>query len=158
MMQMMSGMMGMMKMMHGHGMAGMGMSGIGGMGVGDHIEGRIAFLHAELKIAGDQEMLWAAFADVMRENAKASTAAASHGDAASTGIVGALNAQSAALEAKLAAVNKLGTTLNPLYAALSEEQKKLADELIGPQIGMGSAKRGGGVMPGTMGGMAGSAD
>jgi hypothetical protein len=64
---MMSGMpmthMGMMRMMSMIG-TGSGMSTI------DHIEGRIAFLRAELKITDAQMSAWNAFADALRVNAK----------------------------------------------------------------------------------------
>ncbi len=155
MMQMMSGMMGMMKMMHGQGgMAGVGMPG---MGMTDHIEGRIAFLHAELKITAEQETLWTAFTDALRQSASGGTPPAGHGDEASTGggIAASLRAQQSALEARLASVKTLSAALDPLYAALGADQKKLADELIGPQIGMAAGMMNGGMMSGMMGGMAG---
>ena len=40
------------------------------MGMADHVEGRIAFLKAELKITEAQMPQWNAFADVLRENAR----------------------------------------------------------------------------------------
>ena len=40
------------------------------MGMGDHIEGRIAFLKAELKITDAQLPQWNTFADALRSDAK----------------------------------------------------------------------------------------
>ena len=65
--EMMSGM----PMMHMGMMRMMGMMGSGsGMSTIDHIEGRIAFLRAELKITDAQMSAWNAFADALRANAK----------------------------------------------------------------------------------------
>src|SRR6516225_250663 len=51
--------------------AAQGMMGPGnGMSTIDHIEGRIAFLRAELKITDAQMSAWNAFADALRANAK----------------------------------------------------------------------------------------
>src|SRR5258708_7938518 len=41
------------------------------MGMGDHVEGRLAFLKTELNITDAQTAQWNAFADVVRGNAKA---------------------------------------------------------------------------------------
>jgi hypothetical protein len=45
----------------------MGMMGM--MGMADHVEGRIAYLKAELKITEAQMPQWNAFADALRSNA-----------------------------------------------------------------------------------------
>ena len=55
-----------MPMMGGPGRMGM----MGMMGMADHVEGRIAFLKAELNIAEAQMTQWDAFADALRENAR----------------------------------------------------------------------------------------
>jgi hypothetical protein len=47
---------------------------MGMMGMADHIEGRIAFLKAELKITDTQLTQWNEFADVLRANARNTTA------------------------------------------------------------------------------------
>jgi hypothetical protein len=65
---------GAMMMSPGGGMAMMG--GPGGMGMmwmADHIDGRIAFLKAELKITEAQMSPWNAFADALRANAEMCT-------------------------------------------------------------------------------------
>jgi hypothetical protein len=118
-----------------------GQQGIGGMmaAMTEHVEGRLAFLKTELKITDAQLPLWSAFAEAVRDNAKAME------DVMQGGIVGAT--QSAALPDKLAlrekmmtahleALRKLKTAVDPLYAALSNEQKKTADTLVLSPMGM----------------------
>src|SRR3990172_5256881 len=65
---------GMMSGMMGPGMMGgmMGGMGPGGDQVGplDRVEGRIAFLRAEIKIGEPQTQAWTGFADALRANAK----------------------------------------------------------------------------------------
>ncbi len=160
MMQMMSGMMGMMQMMHGQG--GMAMPGMGmpAMGMADRVEGRIAFLHAELKITSAQEKAWSRVADALRVNAdrlKKAGAGAMPMQMASGGVLATLEADKGRLQARLAAVEELEAALKPLYEQLSEEQKKAADELLPSLTGtMGAgmmAAMGGGAMMGQ--GMAG---
>jgi hypothetical protein len=112
-----------------------GQEGMGGMmaAMTEHVEGRLAFLKTELKITDAQLPLWNAFAEAARGNAKAIE------DVMQGGIVG--SSQSAALPAKLAlrekmmtahleALRKLKTAVDPLYAALSNEQRKTADTLV----------------------------
>jgi hypothetical protein len=123
---------GMMRMMMGRdGMAMMG-------AMARHIEGRLAFLKTELKITDPQLPLWNALADAMRANAK------SMGDMAG-GMMG--GSQTAALPDKLAmrermmaahleALRKFQAAADPLYAALGDEQKKAADELLIGPMGM----------------------
>jgi len=120
-----------------------GQEGMGGLrmmaAMTEYVEGRLAFLKTELKITDAQLPLWNAFAEASRANAKAIE------DVMQGGIVGSI--QSAALPAKLAlrekmmtadleALRKLTTAVDPLYAALSNEQKKTADTLVLSPMGM----------------------
>jgi hypothetical protein len=124
-------MMGMMHMMMGEdGIRGMGMMGI----MAGHVEGRLAFLKTELKITDAQLPQWDKFAEAVRENAKAITRVV-QGDATgasqSAGLPDKLAAREKLLSTQLAAVQKLKAAVGPLYAALSDPQKKTADELAG---------------------------
>ncbi len=91
-----------------------------------HVEGRIAFLKTELNITDTQLPLWNAVAGAMRDHAK--SMATMSGE-----MMGTLPERSAALEkvmaARLNAVHKLKAAVDPLYVALTDEQKKVADEL-----------------------------
>ena len=138
------GMMGQGMMMGGDMMEGMRrmmgmMSMMSGMRPGaSHIEGRIAFLKAELKIADAQAPQWNAFADTVRDNAK--SMAEAHQSTMSSGAAKTLPERLAleekALTAHLEALKKTASALNKLYDTLSVDQKKVADEIIVGPMGM----------------------
>ena len=140
---------GMMKMMGG-GMMGEGGMGMQSMGMTRHVEGRIAFLRAELQITDTQATLWNAFADALRQNAKGMTDAGMPmmGSDAMPGLVSRLDAQERMLSARLNGIKAMKADLVPLYAALDEKQRKSADELLAPHMGMmGGGMMRGGMMP-----------
>jgi hypothetical protein len=143
--------------MMGHGMMGEGQSMMGGhgmmggMGMGggpaamcgrmtSHIEGRLAFLKAELNITPEQEALWHTYASVVRDNAKAMgtrcTALMGDSGASEKSLPDRLDAQEQFVAARLDALRATNKALKPLYQALSDAQKKLADQLIRSSTGM----------------------
>jgi hypothetical protein len=138
------GMMGPGTMMGGDMMEGMRrmmgmMSMMSGMRSGaSHIEGRLAFLKAELKIADAQAPQWNAFADTVRDNAK--SMAEAHQSTISSGAAMTLPERLAleekALTAHLEALKKTASALDELYDTLSVDQKKIADEIIVGPMGM----------------------
>ena len=109
----------------------------------DHVEGRIAFLKTELKIRDAQQPLWNAVGDAMRANAKDMAAMIPMIQSMmqpSGALPEKLAAREKAMTAHLEALRKLKSAIDPLYAALSDEQKKTADQLVvGPMgiMGMG---------------------
>jgi LTXXQ motif family protein len=139
--------------MMGPGMMGQGMMGqgmMGGMGHGgmqgadsvgplDRVEGRIAFLRAELKIGEPQNQAWSGFAEALRVNAK-KLAELPRAPLASAGAATTLNQrlehQEHVLALRLDAVKALRAALQRLYGVLSDEQKKTADELLPMHGGM----------------------
>ena len=128
----MMGMMGMMRMM------GRGMAGI------DHVEGRIAFLRTELKITEAQTSAWNVFADALRTNAKklgeargSMMAVPGTGQQQAPTLTERLDLQERWLLARLEGTRTIKSALTNLYSSLSDEQKKTADELLAPQMGMG---------------------
>jgi hypothetical protein len=129
------GMLGMMRMM-------MGQDGMGGMSMmAGHVEGRLAFLKTELKITDAQLPLWNAVADAIRANAKSMSEMMS-GDMMGSSQTTATLLEKLALREKmmtthLEALRRLKAAVDPLYAALSPEQKKSADELLIGPMGMG---------------------
>jgi hypothetical protein len=134
----MMNMMGMMRMM---GMMG---AGSAGMATIERVEGRIAFLRAELKITETQATAWNAFADALRANAnKLGEARASMmsqpagGQQQAPTLAGRLDAQERWLVARLEGTRAIKAAFTPLNATFSDEQKKAADELLGPHMGMG---------------------
>jgi hypothetical protein len=136
----MSGMGMMGQGMMGQGMMGapgmMGQDGVGGMRmVGEHVEGRLAFLKAELKITDAQLPQWNAFAEAMRDSAKAMQDMQGGMMAMTQGgtLPDKLAAREKMLGTRLDALRKLKAAAGPLYGALSADQKKSADEtMIGP--------------------------
>ena len=148
-MSMMDMMAGMMKMMSG-GQTGMGGMDMAGMGMTEHVEGRIAFLRAELRITDAQAKLWEAYADALRDNAKrlkdnGGMMAGMQGPA----LLGQLDTQEKLLSARLEGIKAMKASLEPLYKALNEDQRKAADELLAPHMGlMGKGMMQGGMMQG----------
>ena len=152
--QMMDMMANMMKMMRADQMGLSGMNMPNG-GMVDHIEGRIAFLKAELKITESQTKLWLAFADALRGNAKRFQEGAGQmmSGSDSPALLARLDTQEKLLTARIEGLKAMKNALAPLYAALSEEQRKSADALLAPQMGLaGQGKMQGGAM--SMQGMA----
>ena len=104
-----------------------------GMMPGQFVEGRIAFLKAQLKITPAQEAQWQQVEAAMRENAKTldqtiATARQNHGN---TDAVKRLELREQF--AKLRADNdaRLLAAFKPLYAGLSPEQQQMANQLVG---------------------------
>jgi hypothetical protein len=125
-------MMGMMRMMMGRdGMAMMG-------AMARHVEGRVAFLKTELKITDAQLPLWNALADAMRANAKTmgDMAGGMMGGSQTATLPDKLAMREKMMTAHLEALRKFKAAVDPLYAALSDEQKKTADELLIGPMGM----------------------
>jgi len=133
-----------MPMMGGHQVGGTPMLGMMGQnGMAGHVEGRIAFLKTELKITDAQQPLWNPVADAIRANAKDMAEVMpmmrSTMQPSST-LPDKLAAREKVMTAHLEALRKLKAAVEPLYAALSDDQKKTADQLmIGPMgmMGMG---------------------
>jgi hypothetical protein len=132
------GRMGMMGMMGTMGMMGM-------MGMADHVEGRIAFLKVELKITEEQLPQWNAFADALRENARRMSGMPAMmmqggmmgADGASVSAPDRFDRMEKMMTTMLETIKTTRTALAPLYAVLTEEQKKVADQLIHGPMGMG---------------------
>jgi hypothetical protein len=150
MMNMMGDKMPMMDMMRMTGM--MRQSDDGGMGTIDHVEGRIAFLRTELKITDAQTSVWNTFADALRTNAKGlaevRASMMSQQGAAPQNLVDRLTLQEKWLAARLEGTRAIKLALTNLVGTFSDEQKKTADELLAPHMGMMSMMAG--MQPGQM--------
>jgi len=128
-----------------------------GMVAMDRIEGRIAFLRAELNITEAQASAWGAFADAMRANAKKLAEARASmmpqpgaGQQQAPTIAERLDQQERWLLARLEGTRALKSAVANLYVTLSEDQKKTANELLAPQMGMGMMAMMPGQAPGQM--------
>jgi LTXXQ motif family protein len=117
----------------------------GGMAMmpGQHIEGRIAFLKAELGITDAQLPQWNAFANAMREGAKSMQASmtANMGSGMPATAPARSDAMIAMMTARLETLKKTSDAGKALYAVLTDAQKKSADELM-TSAGMGMGGRG----------------
>jgi hypothetical protein len=113
------------------------------------IDGRLAFLKAELKITPAQETQWSAYEKVMRDNAaetkarfekmraereKATADAKAAGkdrpDRPKLSAVERMERMQTFGKERLDREAKVLAAFKPLYASLSDDQKKTADELI----------------------------
>ena len=145
MMNDMKNMMSSMSAMHSMGMMQMmGMMGRGtdGMATIDRIEGRIAFLRAELKITDAQADAWNGFADALRTNARKlaevrATTMPKPGDGPPASTLSArLDQQEQWLGARLDGTRAMKSAFAKLNEFLSDDQKKTANDLLAPHMGM----------------------
>jgi Spy/CpxP family protein refolding chaperone len=120
---------------------GYGMGYRGGPGYGNPaaaMEGRLAYLKTELKITQAQEPAWKKFSDEARKQAESM-------QAARTAMWSSANANAAdraelhnqLMKSRLEQSEKTAAAFKELYAALTPEQKALADEHPGMGFGPG---------------------
>lgn len=141
--------------MMGYGM-GPGMMSQGGMGpwmmgqgdfgpamcaaMAGHLDGRLAYLKAELKITEAQEPLWKDYAAAARDNAKSMvahcTTMMSPKGAAGLSLPDRLDLHEQFMATQLDTLRATNKALKPLYGALSEDQKKIADQMFWGPMGM----------------------
>jgi uncharacterized membrane protein YccC len=104
------------------------------------VEGRLAFLKAELNIAAEEESLWNDYAAAIRDNAKTMTARCTtlmgQAGASAQKLPDRLDAQEQFMAARLDALRATSKALKALYAALTDAQKQTADQLIRSSTGM----------------------
>jgi hypothetical protein len=107
-----------------------------GMATIDRVEGRIAFLRAELRITDAQNDAWNAFADALRANARNLSEVRSSIMATQQGLVERLALLEGWLAARLEGTRAIKSGLTALASTLSDDQKKTADDLLAPHMGM----------------------
>ena len=100
---------------------------------GKFIDGRIAFLKAELKVTPAQEAQWQQVEAAMRENAKAldQTIANGRENRAGMNAVQRLELRDQFAKVRVENNGRFLAAFKPLYASFSPEQQKMADQLIG---------------------------
>lgn len=96
-------------------------------------KGRLAYLKAELDITDAQGKAWDAYAEAVNE--RVATMQGMHENMSSMmhegSAVDRMKARISAMQAMLEALKAVESPTEALYAELSDEQKKKADELIG---------------------------
>lgn len=95
----------------------------------DHVEGRIAFLHTELKVTPAQEALWGAVAEALRKSARASEHMMQPAAGAQT-LPSILANKEGALSLRLESVRSLKAAVEPFHSSLDDAQKATADKLM----------------------------
>jgi len=121
---------------------------MGGGMMGMYPDGSIAFLKAELKITGEQEAVWNAYASALKEAIQqghkhmSSLPMKAAPGTDRRGWLQRLADSEARIDAHLQAVKKIRPVAEALYAALGAEQKQKADMLMpaGGAMGMGGMR------------------
>lgn len=131
---MMQGMLPMMKMM-----ANMqGQAGMGGIDPAERVEGRIAFLKAELAITDAQSAAWNTFADALRGYAAGlKSARMMDMGMATPDLLAQLDRSEKQLSTDLDGVRALRAALAPLMQVLTDDQRATAAELLPTHMGFG---------------------
>ncbi|MFZ6862739.1 Spy/CpxP family protein refolding chaperone [Undibacterium sp. Ji67W] len=95
-------------------------------------EKHIKDLHAKLKITSSEEVLWMTVAQTMRDNVAQIDKIVDKRESliGNASAIDDLNAYADVAQAHADSVKKLVTAFAPLYAAMPDAQKKLADEVF----------------------------
>jgi LTXXQ motif family protein len=120
---------------YGHSKGGWNHGGHRMCGKGRYLDGRLAFLKAELKITPEQEQVWNDYAAAVRTSADGMKEHCDDikevkGEDNRPPLPERLDLRTKMMEAQLEALRAKGKALKPLYDALSDDQKKTANELI----------------------------
>ncbi|MXN63849.1 hypothetical protein GR183_02940 [Stappia sp. GBMRC 2046] len=139
----------MMGMMGGWGMGGP-MMGYGADAYLDRVDGRLAFLKAELKITDEQSKAWDELSTVVHDTAETHNAMMRSmmqdirdGKLDKMTLPDLLTLRETHMEARLEQIKAIKGAVDSLYAVLNENQKKIADEIVLPAVGMGGMMGGG---------------
>jgi len=97
-----------------------------------HNAAHIKYLHEKLKITATEEPLWVDVANTMRENSDQIDQAIKDRETIidTASAIEDLNAYANIAQAHADSVKKLAIAFGPLYAAMPDDQKKLADDLF----------------------------
>ncbi len=101
------------------------------------IEGQLAYFRAELRITDAQLPQWNALVDVVRTNADRLRQATQQAMGTATGpttVPQQMERRIALLSAHLEAMRAASAAATPFYAALSEDQRRPADELMAEHL------------------------
>ena len=106
----------------------------------ERIDGRLAFLKAELKITDAQTPSGNTLADAVRKSVATRTErirARWSADEKAKTLIERLDAHEQFLTARLDEIKQIKTAWSELYQGLAEGQKKEAEEIVVPMMGMG---------------------
>lgn len=110
----------------------------------DRVDGRLAFLKTELKITDAQSEAWSSLAQTIRINSETHNAMHREmmkemhdGDYFKKPLPERLVIRETHMETRLQQVKNVKEEVEKLYAVLDDDQKKSADEIMLPMMGMG---------------------
>ncbi len=106
----------------------------------DRVDGRLAFLKTELTITDAQTAAWDKLAEAIRKSAASRTERMRgkwSGDEPGKTLVERLEAHEQFMSARLDELKQIKAAWSELYQGLTESQKKEADEIVLPMMGMG---------------------
>jgi hypothetical protein len=105
-----------------------------------HIDGRLAYAKAELKITEAQEHLWDAYAGAAHDRAQAMTsrctAMMGGAGAGTSNLLERMDQREQFMAAQLDALRAMNAAMKPLYDSFSDSQKQVADRLFWGPMGM----------------------
>ena len=101
----------------------------------EHIDGQLGYIKEELKITAEQEPQWTVFANTFRAGKEKQGHACKMAQERSRSMLSAnltdsMKMAEDRLTEQLESLRALEAALQPLYAILSKEQKKTADEIM----------------------------
>lgn len=133
-------------MMDGWGWGGP-MMGYGPDAMLDRIDGRLAYMKTELKITDAQTAAWDELAKVIHDTAETHNALMTEmkkdvrsGDFFEMPLPERLTVQQTHMEARLEQIKSVKAAVDKLYALLDDDQKKTADDIVLPSMGMGMGR------------------
>lgn len=101
----------------------------------ERVDGQLAYIKTELRITAAQEPQWNVFANVFRANKEKQYQSCRMAQEQSRSMMSAslpesMKIKEDRLSEQLEALRVLDAALQPLYASLSKEQRKTADEIL----------------------------
>ena len=113
----------------------------------DRIDGRLAYMKTELKITDAQTAAWDELAKVIHDTAETHNALMREmkkdvrsGDFFEIPLPERLTVQQTHMEARLEQIKSVKAAVDKLYALLDDDQKKTADDIVLPSMGMGMGR------------------
>lgn len=113
----------------------------------DRVEGRLAYMKAELKITPEQATAWDDFANAVKSAASAHNATMRSvvdefrsGKLFEQSLPDRLAWQISQLESRLSQAKAVKAAVDKLYLVLNDEQKVAADDVVLPMMGMGRGR------------------
>ncbi len=134
-------------MMHGGGMHGHMMGRGWQDGMLERIDGRLAFLKTELRVTDSQKTAWDELATTIRENAETHDSMMRRmmkvmrgGEFFNKSLPERLTIRLTHMESRIEQIKGVQQSVEKLYAVLDDTQKKIADEIALPMMGMGMGR------------------